>query len=206
MDEVLYNALSKYFHALEVRGYMPINQAYKLLVLIFYKDFVYSDYRGIITEKDYVLIEKLLDCLYGTSCLIPYPDYLKMGKLYLGEVTELAYRVRELEDTPVLKLIRDLSSAQGHVETDIMVLADGVTGDDPDDPNNKDPNGSSSSGNSSSSSSGSSSSQGGSSSGGIVHTDGSGSSSSSSHKDDDTLVHTGEGDDDLVHYLNKRTS
>lgn len=150
MDEILYNALSRYYHALEVKGYMPITQAYKLLVLIFYKDFVYSDYRGIITKEDYRLIEKVLDCLYGTTCLIPYPDYLKMGKLYLGEITEIAHRVAALEDTPVLKLIRDLSSAEGDVETDIMVMADGVTGNDPSDLNNKDPHGNTGSSSSSS--------------------------------------------------------
>lgn len=178
MDEILYNALSRYYHALEVKGYMPIIQAYKLLVLIFYKDFVYSDYRGIITEKDYMLIEKVLDCLYGTTCLIPYPDYLKMGKLYLGEITEIAHRVTALEDTPVLKLIRDLSSAEGNVDTDIMVMADGVTGTDPDDPNNYTGNGNSDSIN-----------NGNSSGGNTVHT---GDNENSK--------------ENLVYYLNKRTS
>lgn len=175
MDEILYNALSKYYHALEVKGYMPIIQAYKLLVLIFYKDFVYSDYRGIITKEDYALIEKVLDCLYGTTCLIPYPDYLKMGKLYLGEITEIAHRVSALEDTPVLKLIRDLSSAEGNVDTDIIVMADGVTGTDPDDPNNYTDSG------------GSSNSENHNNDGNIVHTD-----------DNENSK------ENLVYYLNKR--
>lgn len=177
MDEILYNVLSRYYHALEVKGYMPIIQAYKLLVLIFYKDFVYSDYRGIITKEDYALIEKVLDCLYGTTCLIPYPDYLKMGKLYLGEITEIAHRVSALEDTPVLKLIRDLSSAEGNVDTDIIVMADGVTGTDPDDPNNYTDSG------------GSSNSENHNNDGNIVHTD-----------DNENSK------ENLVYYLNKRTS
>jgi len=30
--------------------------------------------------------------------LIPYPDYLKMGKLKLGNMTELVYRTSSLEE------------------------------------------------------------------------------------------------------------
>lgn len=107
MDNILYNSLSSYFHALEVKGYMPYSQSQKLLVLGFYRDFVYGDYRGILTKDDYHLIELALDCLYGSTCLIPYPDYLKMSKLHLGSMTELAQRVQDLEDTNVLKIVHD---------------------------------------------------------------------------------------------------
>ena len=85
MDEIVYEALYKYYHALELKGYMSNIQSYKLLILSFYMNFISNDYRGIISKEDYSLIEKALNCLYGTSCLIPYPDYLKMGKLRLGE-------------------------------------------------------------------------------------------------------------------------
>lgn len=105
MDEMIYEALSSYYHALEVRGYMSRSHGEKLLLLIFYRDFVFQDHRGKLSKKDYCLIEKALDCLYGTSCLIPYPDYLKMGKLHLGEVTEIASRLKTLEDTEVVKML-----------------------------------------------------------------------------------------------------
>jgi len=98
MDEMIYNTLSYYFHALEVKGYMPFRDSVKALLLIFYRDFVFNDFRARITEEDYHLIEKALDCLYGTTCLIPYPDYLKMGNLYLDEITELGARVKNVED------------------------------------------------------------------------------------------------------------
>ncbi len=125
MDEMIYNTLSYYFHALEVKGYMPFRDSVKALLLIFYRDFVFNDSRARITEKDYHLIEKALDCLYGTTCLIPYPDYLKMGKLYLGEMTEMAQRVKTLEDTPVLKLL-DTEDAESNPNSDVLV----VTGDE----------------------------------------------------------------------------
>lgn len=124
MDEILYNALTKYYHALELKGYIANSHAVKLLILIFFRDFVFHDYRGLITKEDYHLIEKALNCIYGSTCLIPYPDYLKMGKLYLGEMTEMAQRVKTLEDTPVLKLLNPEDS-ESNPNSDVLV----VTGD-----------------------------------------------------------------------------
>lgn len=120
MDEILYNSLYNYFHALQLKGYMPYKAMMKLLVLGFYRDFVFSDYRGIITRDDYLLIERALDCLYGTTCLIPYPDYLKMGKLHLGEITELSHRLQALEDKEVLKAF----PSDGSAESDIIIISD----------------------------------------------------------------------------------
>ena len=121
MDEIVYEALLKYFHALEIHGYMSKTHSIKLLVLSFFKDFVFQDYRGILTREDYCLIERALDCLYGTSCLIPYPDYLKMGKLHLGEITEMAQRVKTLEDTDVVKVMHDFENAD-NVQSDVMIV------------------------------------------------------------------------------------
>lgn len=118
MDEILYNSLSSYFHALEYKGYMPYLQMQKLLVLIFYRDFVYNDYRGLISKDDYLMIERALDCLYGSTCLIPYPDYLKMGKLHIGEMTEMANRVKNLENTEVLKAF----DFEGSDDSDIVIV------------------------------------------------------------------------------------
>lgn len=122
MDELVYNSLIKYFNTLEKTGYMADSNTAKLLVLAFYKDFVYDDYRGLIDNEDYHLIERALDCIYGTSCLTPYPDYLKMGKLNLGQVSELACRVRTLEEEPVLKLLRDGSGEE--IQSDVLIVSD----------------------------------------------------------------------------------
>ena len=97
MDEVLYNSLCRYFNALSKLGSMSYSQVDKLLVLIFYKHFVYEDYRGYLSKEDYRSIEMALDCLFGSSCLIPYPDYLKMGKLHLGDMTEVSQRIDQNE-------------------------------------------------------------------------------------------------------------
>lgn len=124
MDEIIYNTLNKYYHALSLKGYMPDIDSYKLLVLIFIRDFIFHDYRGNINEKDYHLIEKALDCLYGTTCLIPYPDYLKMGKLYLGQMSEMAERLKAIEDTEIVKTAKNISDITNNIDSDITVLID----------------------------------------------------------------------------------
>ena len=125
MDEMVYNSLSRYYHVLETTGYMSQKEVEKLLLLSFYKDFVYSDFRGLLSGDDYHYIERALDCLYGSTCLIPYPDYLKMGKLKLGDTTELSHRIKTLEDTNVVKVIHDLGSVENEgLLSDIIVVAD----------------------------------------------------------------------------------
>ena len=124
MNEMIYDALSSYYHALELKGYMSDTNARKLLLLIFYRDFVFNDYRGLLNREDYMLIEKALNCLYGTTCLIPYPDYLKMGSLHLGEITEMAHRVKTLEDTNVVKLIHDIENVESAIQSDVMIIAE----------------------------------------------------------------------------------
>lgn len=124
MGEILYEALSKYYHALELKGYMSKAHSNKLLLLAFFWDFTYNDYRGILSKEDYCLIEKALDCIYGTSCLIPYPDYLKMGKLHLGEITEMAQRVKTLEDTDVVKVMQDLNNVDDTTQSDIYIVSE----------------------------------------------------------------------------------
>lgn len=114
MDNILYDSLCSYYHALELQGYMSHSHTQRLLLLIFYRDFTLKDYRGLLSKDDYHLIEKALDCLWGSSCLIPYPDYLKMNKLCLGATTEMAYRVKALEDTKVLKAF-DANGASGDI-------------------------------------------------------------------------------------------
>ena len=124
MEELIYNSLTHYFSVLKKTGYYKYSDVLKLVVLMFYNDFVYTDYRGFLSKDDYRLIERALNCLFGSTCLIPYPDYLKMGKLHLGEITEVAQRVKTLEETSVVKLIHDLESAEGTVQSDVIVVAE----------------------------------------------------------------------------------
>lgn len=123
MDNLLYEALTKYYHALEYNVYMEKVPTDELLVMGFYRDFIYKDYRGLLSKESYNLIGKALDCLFGNSCLIPYPDYLKMGKLHLGDMTELAQRVKTLEDTDVVKMIHLVNDTPDE-DSDVMIVAE----------------------------------------------------------------------------------
>ena len=119
MDNIIFNSLIHYYKALSKLGYYKYADVFSLLVLCFIRDFVYQDYRGILSKGDYSIIERALNCLFGSNCLIPYPDYLKMSKLHLGEMTEMAQRVKTLEETEVLKAF------DGDDEnSDIMILSE----------------------------------------------------------------------------------
>ena len=119
MNNIVFNAITQYYTALSKLGYYRYGDVFSLLVLCFLRDFVYQDYRGTLSKSDYSIIEKALNCLFGSNCLIPYPDYLKMGKLHIGEMTEMAHRVKTLEETEVLKAF------DGDDEnSDIMILSD----------------------------------------------------------------------------------
>ena len=125
MEEVVYEALCRYFNTLERTGYLANSEVEKLLVLTFFKDFVTTDYRGLITYEDYRVIEQALNCLFGSTCLIPYPDYLKMGKLHLGDMTELACRVKKIEEEKVVKVIHDTTGFTD--DSDVIITADEET-------------------------------------------------------------------------------
>ena len=128
MDEILYEALSKYYHLLELTGFVSKEQSDKLLVLWFFRDFICDDYRGLLSKEDYRLIEQALDCIYGSSCLIPYPRYLQMGRLHLGEITEMSQRIKNLEDTNVVKTIYDLNSVDDSIVSDVLILEEDSNG------------------------------------------------------------------------------
>ena len=120
MDNIVYSALCRYYKVLEHTGYVSYADMVKLLILVFFRDYIQEDYRGVISKEDYYLIERALECLFGSTCLIPYPDYLKMGKLHLGEITEMAQRVKTLEDTEVLKAF----DADGTCNSDIIITSE----------------------------------------------------------------------------------
>ena len=59
-----------------------------------------EDCFGILNEEDYAAINKALYCLYGSTCLIKYPDYYNPNTrrtMFTGSCSQLARRVAELE-------------------------------------------------------------------------------------------------------------
>lgn len=79
MDELLYDSYLRYFTHLFNYGYKSEEDVVKLLFYTFITELV-NDRCLTIPEEDYRSLENVLYCLYGTSCLIPYPDYCNQRK------------------------------------------------------------------------------------------------------------------------------
>lgn len=123
MDEIVYNAIVRYFSTLSSLGYISYEDVKNLLFLTAIQEFVYKDFRGFIDANDYREIEKALYRIFGTSCLVPYPEYCNntdMNKLHLGDISELAHRVianeENIEEIQGTKVVKVLSPYEEEVE------------------------------------------------------------------------------------------
>ena len=47
-----------------------------------------------------------------------------MGKLYLGQISEMAERMKAIEDTEVVKVVKNLSEITNDMNSDITVTVD----------------------------------------------------------------------------------
>ena len=65
--------MNLYFNALSNFGYKNQDEVNKLLAYIFISDLINGPMRVYIKEPDLKIISKALNCLYGSTCLIPYP-------------------------------------------------------------------------------------------------------------------------------------
>lgn len=73
--EQLHQAIQRYFSSLSVFGYKNENDLKKLLIFLYLTDMLQGPFTQYITEEDYNLISRSLYCLYGTTCLLPYPVF-----------------------------------------------------------------------------------------------------------------------------------
>lgn len=102
MVNQVYTAITKYFGHITNTGYMRQDNVNKLLLLIAVCNLLDNDFRALVSEDDYKLINNALYCLYGSTCLIPFPDYYnnKANRvMYKGSISELAHRVAIVEST-----------------------------------------------------------------------------------------------------------
>lgn len=81
IDKILSVSLDRYFNTLSTFGYKNYCDVSKLLVLMFIESILYNKAGILLPEKDYKEVEKALYCLYGESCLIPYPEYINNDSL-----------------------------------------------------------------------------------------------------------------------------
>lgn len=96
----VYNSVYKYFNHLSNTGYFSQHNVNKLLLYICIQELLDNDFRGLVSEEDYKEISKALYCLYGSTCLIPYPDYYNTKNrrvMYTGSISEMEHRLSDLE-------------------------------------------------------------------------------------------------------------
>ena len=75
LDNMAYTGVSNYFQALSTFGYKGYKEVNKLLVLLLIEDLLRSSFSLYIDEGDYKTITNVLYCLFGSTCLIPYPEF-----------------------------------------------------------------------------------------------------------------------------------
>lgn len=79
MDNQIFNSLDQYFKTLSNYGYMSYDHTYDMMLMIIVQDII-TNFACIITQEDYQMMSSLLECKYGTSCLMPYPEFRKCNK------------------------------------------------------------------------------------------------------------------------------
>lgn len=79
ITKIVSKGINNYYDSLSILGYRPQSDIDKLIVLMFIEEVLTQDMRIFVTEEDYKVIDKALNCLYG-DCLVPFPQY-KAGKL-----------------------------------------------------------------------------------------------------------------------------
>lgn len=99
--------MGTYFNALTQFGYKNPQDVNRLLIYNFIGELLTGDMRYFITEEDYKTIERALSCLYGSSCLIPYPQYANNDYLFgRNEDNKLLY-TRLLESDTTLRYLEN---------------------------------------------------------------------------------------------------
>ena len=79
LNKLVADSLERYFTVLGSVGYVSDINTNKLILLQFLQEFL-QEYQGYITEADYTKIESILQCLAGSSCLIPFKEYMLISQ------------------------------------------------------------------------------------------------------------------------------
>lgn len=95
LDDLSYESIVRYFHTLSIFGYKSYSEVYKLLLLLFLTDLINGPLGFYIDSCDYRYINRLLYKLYGSTCLIPYPDYNRSTELVQILNTDVQLRLSE---------------------------------------------------------------------------------------------------------------
>lgn len=74
--DYLLKSVTQYFNTLRQLGYSKYDNVHKLIIFLYIEEMLSGPMSLFITEEDYNTITKCMYCMFGTSCLLPYPEYL----------------------------------------------------------------------------------------------------------------------------------
>lgn len=91
-------ALERYFKHLENTGYEKDRNVMRLIALSFVESLLNSEMNAFISEENYKLISDFLYCMFGSSCLLPYPAFIEEIPV-LGTIIPDMYGITEVRLT-----------------------------------------------------------------------------------------------------------
>ena len=94
LDKLVADSLERYFTVLESLGYVSDVNTNKLLLLQFIQEHL-QQYKEYITEIDYTKIESILQCLAGSSCLIPFKEYTMTAQPTTNYIFNVPVRITD---------------------------------------------------------------------------------------------------------------
>ena len=99
MNQYINTSLQLYFKSLVTYGYSKESVTRKLIVLIFLQEMLDGAFMTLMPEEDYRDIQRLLSCMYGSDCLLPYPQYAADVTLPMVNWQNMEIRIPEITFT-----------------------------------------------------------------------------------------------------------
>ena len=75
LESVVSESLNNYYTVLEKTGYIKQPDVNRLLLLQFLENFL-KEYSGYVTDSDYNMISRIIDCISNSTCFVPNVDKL----------------------------------------------------------------------------------------------------------------------------------
>lgn len=88
-------AIQRYFTTLSQFGYKSYTDVDKMTVLFFLEEVLAYDFLDFITEDDYRHIVNALYCMFGSTCLIGFPEFANYDSLIHKTKVHLTPRITE---------------------------------------------------------------------------------------------------------------
>lgn len=99
LTDFTYNSIKRYYTTLSNYGYKSYKDVNKLLILL-YLDWIFTGpFQSYITDEDYKILSTALYSLYGTTCLIPFPDIFVNTPLIHETLGAFILKITEDGDT-----------------------------------------------------------------------------------------------------------